>query len=225
MREKMNPFVTRQNLGEKAKQWLDQIAPFNTHNWELDTAKTALMVIDMQRFFVEPGSPLSLEHGNVIIPTVKKLIEGFRKTGLPVIYTRHVHHPDGSDAGNLGWWWDGMIIDGSPESEITAELAPLPGEKIIFKHRYSSFLGTDLDTVLRGKGIKDIVISGVMTNLCCETTAREAFMRDYRVIFLADATGAATEEMHLATLVNLAFGFARIVLAGDILHEIGSGRR
>ncbi len=183
------------------------------------------MVIDMQRFFVEPGSPLSLEHGNVIIPTVKKLIEGFRKAGLPIIYTKHVHHPDGSDAGNLGWWWDGMIIEGSPESEINSELTPLPEEKVIFKHRYSSFLGTDLDTVLRGKGIKDIVISGVMTNLCCETTAREAFMRDYRVTFLADATGAASEEMHIATLRNLAFGFARVALADDVLKEITEIRK
>ncbi len=216
----MKSFVTRQNLGDKAHQWLDKIAPINTHKWTLDCKKTALMVIDMQRFFVEPGSPLSLEHGNVIIPTVRRLIESFRKAGLPVIYTRHVHHPDGSDAGNLGWWWDGMIIEGSPESEINSELAPLPGEKIIFKHRYSSFHGTDLETVLRGKEIRDIVISGVMTNLCCETTAREAFMRDYRVTFLADATGAATEEMHLASLINLSFGFARIALADDILNEI-----
>ncbi len=207
-------------MGDKAHQWLEKIAPINTHKWPLDVKKIALMVIDMQRFFVEPGSPLSLEHGNVIIPTVKRLIESFRKAGLPVIYTRHVHHPDGSDAGNLGWWWDGMIIEGSPESEINSELAPLPGEKIIFKHRYSSFHGTDLETVLRGKEIRDIVISGVMTNLCCETTAREAFMRDYRVTFLADATGAATEEMHLASLINLSFGFARIALTDDVLKEI-----
>jgi len=216
----MNISITRQNLGDKSKQWLDQIAPVNTHKWKLDKDSTALMVIDMQRFFVEPGSPLSLEHGNVIIPTVKKLIDGFRSAGFPVIYTRHVHHADGSDAGNLGWWWDGMIIEGSPESEINAELAPLPGEKVIFKHRYSSFLNTDLETVLRGKNIKDVVITGVMTNLCCETTARDAFMRDYRVTFLADATGAATEEMHLATLTNLAFGFARVALADDVLREI-----
>lgn len=217
----MNTSITRQNLVEKAQQWLEKIKPLNTHKWKLDSKKTALLVIDMQRYFIEPGSPLSLDHGNVIIPTVKRLIEGFRKAGLPVIYTRHVHHSDGSDAGNLGWWWDGMIIEGSPESEINHELAPLPGEKVIFKHRYSAFLGTDLETVLRGKGIKDIVISGVMTNLCCETTAREAFMRDYRVTFLADANGAATEEMHMATLINLSFGFARIALTENVLNEIG----
>jgi nicotinamidase-related amidase len=113
-----------------------------------------------------------------------------------------------------------MCIEGSPESEIHDELAPLPGEKVILKHRYSAFYNTDLETVLRCIKIEDLVIGGVMTNLCCESTARDAYYRDYRVFFLADGTGSINEEMHEASLLNLAFGFAYITTTNSIIGEL-----
>jgi nicotinamidase-related amidase len=108
----------------------------------------------------------------------------------------------------MAWWWAGMCLEGSPESEVHPEIAPLPGEKEIFKHRYSAFYNTDLETVLRGLKVDQLVIGGIMTNMCCESTARDAYFRDLRVFFLADGTGSINEEMHLASLLNLAFGFA-----------------
>lgn len=111
-----------------------------------------------------------------------------------------------------------MCLEGSPESEIHPDIAPLPGEKVISKHRYSAFYNTDLETVLRCLQIEDLVISGVMTNLCCESTARDAYQRDYRVFFLADSTGSINEEMHLASLRNLAFGFS-FVTSADVVME------
>jgi nicotinamidase-related amidase len=216
----MAPYVTAASLKEKTQHWLREIAPVNEHRMKLKKSKASLLVIDMQRFFLEPKSPGFTCGGVAILPTVKKLITAFRKAKRPVIYTRHVHHPDGHDAGNLGWWWEEMCVEGTPESEVHEDIAPLPKEEVILKHRYSSFYNTDLEIVLRGLRIEDIVISGIMTNMCCETTAREAFMRDWRVFFPADATGTVSEEMHYASLLNLAYGFAFVTTADKILRDL-----
>ena len=113
-----------------------------------------------------------------------------------------------------------MCLEGSPESEIHQDISPKPNEKVIFKHRYSAFYNTDLETVLRCLKVEDIVIAGIMTNMCCESTSRDAYYRDYRVFFLADATGAINEEMHLASLLNLAFGFAYVTTADDVIQQL-----
>jgi len=183
--------------------------------------KAALLVIDMQHFFLDPASPSYTCGGLAILPNLVKAIHAFRQAGRPVIYTRHVHHPDRIDAGILGWWWEGMCLEGSPESEIHQDLSPLPGEKVVFKHRYSAFYNTDLETILRVLKIEDLVVAGIMTNMCCESTARDAYFRDYRVFFLADGTGSVNEEMHLASLVNLAFGFSFVTDVDTIVDQLG----
>ena len=113
-----------------------------------------------------------------------------------------------------------MILYGSEEWELIDEFPTQPDDTIIDKNRYSSFFGTELNNLLRKEGVEDLVIAGVLTNCCCETTARDAFMRDYRVFFVADATAAPTEELHLASLRNLAFAFAYILNTKDILENI-----
>lgn len=218
----MKPYVTAETLGDKAREWLNVIEPYNQHVMRLNIGSSALLVIDMQEFFLDPQSPTFTCGGQAILPNVKRLIDAFRAANRPVIFTRHVHRADGSDAGIMGWWWDGMSVEGSPESEVHSSLAPLPGEPVILKRRYSSFYNTDLDTVLRGLKVDDLVITGVMTNLCCETTARDAYMRDYRVFIPADATGSVCEEMHVASLLNLAFGFAYVTTADDIALQLNT---
>ncbi len=176
----------------------------------------------MQNFFLDPVSPTFTCGGLAILPRIKELLTAFRKAGRPVIFTRHVHHPDGLDAGIMEWWWQGMCIEDTPESEVHPELTPRHNEKVILKHRYSAFYNTDLETVLRCQGIEDLVITGIMTNMCCESTARDAYYRDYRVFFTADGTGSINEEMHLASLLNLAFGFACVTTTADILAQVTS---
>lgn len=216
----MKQYVTEKTISSKAKLWLEKIRPFNQHKMEIQKEKSALLVIDMQNFFLDPTSSTFTCGGIAILPNLQKIIEAFRKTGLPVIYTKHIHHPDKIDAGIMGWWWEGMCVEGTPESEIHHTIKPKPKEKIILKHRYSAFYNTDLETVLRCLKIEDLIITGIMTNMCCESTARDAYYRDYRVFFLADATGSITEEMHLASLLNLAFGFAYITTTDDIIKTI-----
>lgn len=217
----MPAYNDQEQLEAKSKLWLQKISPFNQHQMRVNKAKSALLVIDMQKYFLDPASPTFTCGGLGILPTLKKLISAFRSAGRPVIYTQHVHHPSKCDAGIMEWWWQGMCIEGSPESQIHGDIAPLPHEKVITKHRYSAFYNTDLETILRCMGIEDLVISGIMTNMCCESTARDAYYRDYRVFFLADCTGSINEEMHLAGLLNLAFGFAHVTTADEIIRQIG----
>lgn len=221
----MGPYVTVDNIGSKAHTWLKQISAFNTHEMQLNVAASALLVIDMQRFFLDAKSHTYTCGGAAIIPTVKRLMDSFRRAGRPVIFTQHVHHPGDLDSGIMGWWWEGKCLEGSPESEIHPDLAPKPGEKIVLKHRYSAFYNTDLETVLRCLKVEDIVVSGIMTNMCCESTARDAYYRDYRVFFPADGTGSISEEMHLASLLNLAFGFAYVTTADAIVRHFPGGDR
>jgi nicotinamidase-related amidase len=212
----MEYYVSAESLEKKSGQWLEKISPYNTHKMQLNPHKSALLVVDMQKFFLDPASPSFTCGGLAILPVLKELIQSYRRFHLPVIFTRHVHHPGLLDAGLMEWWWQGMCLEGTPESEVHPELAPLPGEKEILKHRYSAFYNTDLETILRCLKIEDLVITGIMTNMCCESTARDAYFRDYRVFFLADGTGSITEEMHLASLLNLAFGFAWVTNTGTI---------
>ena len=216
----MDPYVTAQTIAARAAEWLTTIQPFNQHAMQLRKESSALLVIDMQEFFLDPQSPSFTCGGLAILPVLRRLIAGFREAGRPVIYTKHVHHPDNLDSGIMGWWWEGMCIEGSPGSEIHRDLAPLPSDKVVLKHRYSAFYNTDLETILRCLRIEDLVITGIMTNMCCESTARDAYFRDYRVFFLADGTGSINEEMQLASLLNLAFGFAHVTIADRIIEDL-----
>ena len=219
----MDCYVNAQTLPDRTAGWLEKIRPFNEHAMQLEPAKAALLVIDMQEFFLDPASPSFTCGGLAILPNLRLLIDAFRLAGRPVIYSRHVHHPDHIDSGIMGWWWKGMCVEGTPESEVHHEIAPLPSEKVVIKHRYSAFYNTDLETVLRVQGIEQLVITGVMSNMCCESTARDAYFRDYRVFFLADATGSITEEMQLATLLNVGFGFAYVTTTGWTIDALQAG--
>ena len=216
----MKPYVTVDNLDSKTIGWLERIQPFNQHEMRLNVAASTLLVVDMQRFFLDASSPTFTCGGLAILGTVRRLMDAFRLANRSVIFSQHVHHPGDLDFGIMGWWWEGKCIEGSPESEIHPDLAPKPGEKVITKHRYSAFYNTDLETVLRCLKVEDVVISGVMTNMCCESTARDAYYRDYRVFIPADGTGSINEEMHLASLSNLAFGFANVTTADDLLAQL-----
>ncbi len=218
----MKTYVTSETLAEKTQQWLEQIAPYNTCPMELNTGRAALLIVDMQMYFLDESSHACMYSGLAVLPHIKRLIERFREAGRPVIFTRHAHSPDGGDLGIMGQWWSDMCIEGSPESEIHPNIAPRPEERVILKQRYSAFYNTDLEAALQDQNIEDVVICGVMTNLCCETTARDAFIRDYRVFFPADGTGSANEEMHLATLMNLAYGFAKITTVDEIIGQSNS---
>lgn len=130
------PYITEANLDAKAANWLKKVGPYNKHELRLNADAAALVVIDMQLFFLEESSGAFTCGGPAVLSRVKGLLEAFRRASRPVIFTRHVHHPDDLDSGIMGWWWEGKCLEGSRESEIHPELAPRRNEKVVFKHRY-----------------------------------------------------------------------------------------
>jgi nicotinamidase-related amidase len=197
----------------EAPRILAELAEF-ARPLELDVARAALLVVDMQNAFLHPEGAIYLPAAGTIIPVVKRLAAAFRAAGRPVFYTRHAEDPAGGNSGMMArWWGNASPLAGTFDAELIAELAPEPGDAVIPKIRYSAFVATDLAPRLRQAGVADLVLAGVMTNLCVETTARDAFMRDYRVAVVADACAAPTLAMHRAALLNLAYGFAVVTTA------------
>lgn len=213
------PHVIAENIDAKAGQWLQEISEYNVHQMNLEISKAALLVIDMQNFFLDPQSPTYTEGGTAIVGGCRRLIEAFRSYRRPVIYTRHVHQSPELDGGNLAWWWQGMCIDGTPGSGIIEALAPLKTDKIINKHRYSAFYNTDLEITLRCLAISDIVACGIMSNICVESTVRDAFFRDLRCFVPVDAVGSVSESLQIGALRGMAFGFAEITRVSEIIKS------
>ncbi len=187
---------------------------------EIDPAKTAMIVVDMQNDFVAVGGGLETPAARAIVPKLSRVMKMCRDAGIRVIYTTHAHRRDGCDMGLFDDLHPPIanrdaLVDGTSGVEIYPDLAPMPGEHVIKKHRYSGFFGTDLDIILREWGTDTVIISGTTTENCCHATARDAMFLNYRVLFLSDATATydypdcgfgpmANADVHHATLVILA---------------------
>jgi len=180
----------------------DIIRQFNTHDWAPTEGQTALLLIDLQEYFRGIINP--------ILDNIVRLISVTREKNIPLVFTQHGHNPR-SGHGMLGQWWTDLIIEGSADARLIPELEVRKEDHIILKNTYSAFHETGLEEKLRSLKVTDLVIGGVMTNLCCETTARDAFIRNFRVFFLADGTSTISEEFHLSTLKNLGYGFATLL--------------
>ncbi|XP_009781530.1 nicotinamidase 2 [Nicotiana tabacum] len=176
---------------------------YETRKRNPDPKSAVLLVIDIQNHFYSMAKP--------ILPAINTTIDLCRQASVPVIFTRHRHKsPD--DYGMLYEWWNGDVIrDGTIEAELIPELNRRDADLVVEKHTYSAFRDTSLEEKLLEMGITEVIVSGVMTNLCCETTAREAFVRGFRVFFSTDATATSSAELHDATLKNLAYGFTYLV--------------
>jgi len=191
---------------------LKELRAYRERKAVIDPKHAVLFVIDMQNYFHRIIQPVL---GNIL-----EVIQSCRQGNIPIIFTQHGHTDPASDGGLLGKWWGQMIIAGTEDWKFLPEIKIEPEDTVLPKKRYSAFFETDLETTLRSKGIQDLIISGVMTNLCCETTARDAFMRDYRVFFLIDGTATGRSELHLATLKNLGFGFAFLPTCEELIKML-----
>lgn len=192
--------------------YLNEINQYNIRQAWPKPGRCALLVIDMQQYFLSMATPIL---GNVL-----SIIETCRSKGVRIIFTRHGHKDVSEDGGMLAEWWGDLIEYGSKDWELIKSLEPPDTDGIIDKNRYSVFNGTGLDDSLKSRKIDELIITGVMTNCCCETTARDAFVRDYRVFFVSDATATVNDELHIASLKNLAFGFAHILSTEQLCHYL-----
>jgi isochorismate hydrolase len=178
---------------------------------------SALLVLDMQRYFLDPSSHAYIPSAEAILPGILELIRAYNTRNLPVFYTQHSN--TGQTAGMMGRWWRDLIDPESPDFRLHPQLEGCGGT-ILQKNQYDAFHQTALEGHLRDFDVTQVVVTGVMTHLCCETTARSAFMRGFGVFFPIDGTATYNREFHLASLRNLAHGFACLETVGGLLAAL-----
>jgi isochorismate hydrolase len=208
-------YFTPDSISQKAKAMLRRLGGYARDFRDTFTpAHSALLVIDMQKYFLEPSSHAFLPSAPAIIPGLQKLINEYSSKGRPIVFTRHLNTQQ--NARSLGTWWADTIRESDPLSEIIDDLDISAGT-VIKKSQYDAFYESRLEEILREKQVHQAVITGVMTHLCCETTARSAFVHGFDVFFTIDGTATHDEDCHLSTLLNLSHGFAAPVITEDLL--------
>lgn len=211
-------YFTKETVFSKSQEMICKIKNYNYGNkFKFNPENSALIILDMQKYFLSKNSHAFIPSAFAIVPGIKKLINEYELTNSPIIFTRHINNFQ--NARLMAKWWKDLIKEENPLSEIIDELDVSCG-KVLKKSQYDAFYDTPLEELLKKKGINQIVICGVMTNLCCETTARSAFMRGFEVFFTIDGTATYNEKFHLATLLNLSHGFSELIFIKDILDLV-----
>ena len=218
-------YVTPSSLGEQTAAWMAAIDPWSRGRGLPRLDRSALLVLDVQRFFADPGSHAFLPALEAVLPQILSLVRGFFAAGRPVIYTRH-----GSEPGTrtlMQRWWGDDLRRGEQRSRLVGQLEQVgPPDLELHKSLYSAFCGTELEQWLASRRCEAMVICGVMTHLCCESTARQAFMLDLAPVMVADACASRDEDLHVGALRGLAHGFAVVSTTAGVLHglpEPGAG--
>jgi nicotinamidase-related amidase len=223
----MEVYVTPDTLDIELESWMRQIAPYQWRPVDpLAVSASALIVVDMNRPFVEKGFPLSSPNARVVLPRVAEAVAAFRRAKCPVIWVVQGHHSVPHDRGaHLAAWWPTPLLEGTGDVELASGLEVAPGEKVIVKRRYSAFYQTDLELTLRCLGIRQVVIAGVLTHACPYATAVDAFMRDFDVYYLADATASFNRMLHVSSLCGIAGWCGHVVRTRELCAWVdGAGR-
>ena len=198
---------------------------------DLQPAKSAFVVIDMQNAFVAEGGVIEVPASREIIPVINRMAAECRQLGVPVIWIRS-HHPK----GGADWrhFFDHFVrperreaaaaalSDDAPSSRFHPDMDIRDEDYIVFKNRYSCLIpgSSSLERLLRSLGCDTLLLAGTKTNICVESTARDAMMLDFRVVVLSDATAALTDEEHQASLNVLIQGFADILVTAEVVDEL-----
>lgn len=215
----LESYVTMDNLAQKLSLWEDRVKPYQRGNFSLNPSRAALLIVDTQEFFLNPSSPAYLAPGRAILANVRRLRDAFRAADRPVFFTYHAHENPQEDGGLMTLWWKHVCLEGSPWVKVLPFLEP-DEDRTFRKCRYSAFSHPALEESLRQEGIEELVIVGVMTNLCVESTVRDAFDLGFKSFVPLDATAAFNEELHLASLKNLACGFAQVLSTSQVLSQL-----
>ena len=186
-------------------------------DFAIDKDLVALLVIDMQRHFCDKASSFFVPGSDLLAVKLVDLVDAFNQSRRPIVFTRHI---DSEDPNNLMLrWWSEKIREEDPMSHVVEVLDTKKGS-VVIKNQYDGFLNTGMEKLLRAKGARQVVVCGVLTNLCCETTARSAFMRGFEVYFVEDGTATFSQEMHDAALLNLSYGFATLTTIRDVIKAL-----
>jgi bifunctional isochorismate lyase/aryl carrier protein len=217
-------YFTAENIHARAEEMQSEFR--SIRSWErqpLQIPNSALLVLDMQDYFCAANSHAYVPSVEAVLPGVVRLVEAFHAQCLPIIFTRHLNTAE--NAGQMASWWRAMLRPEDALSEIVSKLDTSTG-LVLEKAQYDAFHNTRLEEILRAKRVSQVVIAGVMTHLCCETTARSAFVRGFDVLFLIDGCATYNLAFHRASLLNLAHGFARLSCVDEVLAamEIGHAK-
>ena len=202
----------------------------------IDPKKTALLIIDMQNDFLKPGAPVFSQMGYDMCDKLSEVADVFRQKGSLIIYSQNVIRPDLLDMGKSGEFSECLKqgkcgIDGTEGVELYEKIAPKKGDVVLKKSKYSFFYGTQLDNILRTAGITTVVITGVCTDCCCFSTARDAALYNYDVAFISDLTGTVdykdigygdftAEQVQACYLTTIALTTGDVMTADDLLSRL-----
>jgi ureidoacrylate peracid hydrolase len=202
----------------------------------LERGHTALLVVDMQRGFLDPGEALEVPPAREIVPAIRALLEAFRAGRLPVAFTEftyspavpllvgalHPEHQPAPPGAPRGFGRPSSnCLEGTESARTVAALAPRPDEPVIRKRWYDGFAGTELDGAFRARGVTSLVITGTMTDICVLSTVVGAFNREYRVTVVEDGVATLWPEIQRATLDIVSRAFGRVVSSKHVLDTLG----
>ena len=200
---------------------------------KVDPKKTALLIINMS------NDLLGWEGVRPLVPRLERLLSEARQRSVTVVFSSLAFCSNGADSGQLGKFWEPIgkgevLVKGTRGAAIMPELSPRAGEPVLERNRYSAFFNSELDAMLRARGIDTLIIGGYSTNFCCDSTARDANFRDYRVIVLEDGTAPialetngeaiSAEQVQKTVLANLRRGFAQVATVEDVITAMGGGQ-
>ena len=197
-------------------------------------AHLALVIVDMQNDFVRVGAPLEVPESRPTIAVHQRLLAACRERGVPVIYTKFVAGPERT----LVWEWSPVLAppvcccwkgflryydDVGKEldcSDIIDEIYPEPGDPIVDKFGYGAFHNTNLDDLLKARHVESVLVTGTVTQICVEETARESFKRGYRTTLVSDAVSSYMPDLHAAALKNFALKFGWVSTAAEVIGAL-----
>jgi len=202
-----------------------------------EPGRTALVVVDMQRGFLDPGEAMEVPPARETVPVLQTLLELFRARRMPVVFTEFVYsesapllvgrlHPEHRPAKPGAPRGFGLpsssCLEGTPSADTVPDLAPRPGELVVRKRGYDAFAGTPLDGALRARNVTSLVVTGTMTDICVLATVIGAFHREYRVTVVEDGVSTLWPEIQRATLDIIGRAYGRVVTAKEVSDQISS---
>jgi ureidoacrylate peracid hydrolase len=202
-----------------------------------EPGRTALVVVDMQRGFLDPGEAMEVSPAREIVPVIQRLLSVFRARRLPVVFTEFVYsqsvpvligslHPEHKPAPPGAPRGFGLpsssCLEGTLSAETVPELAPRAGEIVVRKRGYDAFAGTALDPALRARNVTSLVVTGTMTDICVLATVTAALHREYRVTVVEDGVATLWPEIQRASLDIIGRAYGRVVTAKEVVDQISS---
>jgi ureidoacrylate peracid hydrolase len=201
----------------------------------LDPARTALIVVDMQNFFMEPGAPVEVPEARAIVPAINRLAAATRESGGTVVWILMTHDETDLETWSVFYERFGAkrvehlqgLRAGTHLHALWPGFETAPQDLTVHKRRFSAFLpeSSDLAKILRGRGVDSVLITGTLTNVCCMTSALDAMMMNFRMLMVSDANATAVEDHHVATLNNVFETFGDVRSADEVIGLLKAGAR